>query len=165
MTSDDRKRWANLFDHVGRSLSRSKKPLEETLRDRVVDFFDWRFQVGELEELRLFGFWLNAECLDPDWRLGALMKLLDLNQWKERRIFFMLESLEGMLGNHMAKVLECFARITETLDHRSLFPKSAVKAIVVSGLKSKDESVCKDAERAQENLLNGREFDISEFEE
>ena len=68
---------------------------------------------SEPEELRLFGFWLNADCLDPDWRLDALMKLLNLEQWKDRRFFFMLESLEGMLESHKGKVVECFARMTE----------------------------------------------------
>ena len=43
-TSDDRQRWGNLFDHVGRSLSRSNKPLGDTLRERVVAFFEWRFE-------------------------------------------------------------------------------------------------------------------------
>lgn len=164
-TSDDRKRWENLFDHVGRSLSRSKKPLGDILRDRVIAFFDWRFQEREPEELRLFGFWLKADCLEPDWRLDALMKLLNLEQWEDRRFFFMLESLEGMLESQIGKVVKCFARMTEVLDHGSLYPKSAVKAIVVAGLSCEDECIYGDAERARENLLLGREFDLSDFEE
>ena len=164
-SSDDRERWANLFNHVGSSLSRSRKALEKDLMDRVDAFFHWRFQEGEPEELRLFGFWLKADCLDPDWRLDALMKLLNLEQWKDRRFFFMLESLEGMLGSHKGKVVECFARITETLNHGSLYPRDAVRAIVVAGLSSEDESINRDAERARENLLRGGEFDLSDFEE
>ena len=89
-TTDDRERWTSLFDHVGRSLSGTNKPLEEDMRDRVVSFSDWRFEEGEAEELRQFGFWLKAECLKPDWRLDALMKLLNLNQWKERTPSFFL---------------------------------------------------------------------------
>ena len=164
-TTDDRERWTNLFDHVGRSLSSTKKPLEEAVRDRVVDFFDWRFEEGEAEELRQFGFWLKAECLKPDWRLNALMKLLNLNQWKERKPFFFLDSLEGLLESHVAKVVECFARMTEALPHGGLYPKSTVKTIIVAGLNSEDETVRKDAERARENLLSGGEFDLSDFEE
>ena len=164
-TTNDLERWANLFDHVGRALSRSTAPLEENLRDRVVDFFDWRFQSGEPEELRLFGFWLRAECLDPDWRLEALMKLLDMNQWQETEFFFMLESLDGLLESHVAKVVKCFARMTETLDHGNLYPKNTVKAIIAAGLNSEDDSVYKDAERAREILLRGGEFDLADFEE
>ena len=164
-TTDDRERWASLFDHVGRSLSRSRKSLEKDLIDRVEDFFNWRFQVGEPEELRLFGFWLKADCLDPDWRLDALMKLLNLEQWKERKLFFFLDSLEGLLESHTAKILECFVRMTETLDHGDLYRKSTVKAIIVAGLNSEDDSVYKDAEHARELLLRGGEFDLSDFEE
>lgn len=163
-TSSDRQRWANLFDHVGRSLRRSKKPLEENLRDRVVAFFDWRFQSKELGELRQFGFWLDAECLDPDWRLDALMKLLDMNQWKEKGLSIMLTSLEKMLEGNTARVVKCFARMTETLSHGSFFPQSAVRAIILAGLNSEDGGVYGDAERAQENLLDGREFDLSDLE-
>ena len=164
-TTGDRKQWANLFDHFGRSLSKSKNTLEGALRDRVVAFFDWRFQKGEPEELRLFGFWLKAECLDPEWRLDALMKLLDLNQWKERKLFLMLDSLERMLESHPAKVVECFALMTETFNHGDLYLKSTVKTLIVAGLNSEDYNVNEDAERARENLLRGGEFDLSDFEE
>ena len=164
-TTGDRKQWANLFDHFGHSLSESKNTLEGALRDRVVAFFDWRFQKGEPEELRLFGFWLKAECLDPEWRLDALMKLLDMNQWKERKLFLMLDSLERMLESHPAKVVECFALMTETFNHGDLYLKSTVKTLIVAGLNSEDDNVNEDAERARENLLRGGEFDLSDFEE
>lgn len=163
-TTSDPERWANLFHHVGRALSRRTAPLEENLRGRVVDFFDWRFQSGEPEELRLFGFWLRAECLDPDWRLDALTKLLNLDQWKEKKLLFFLDTLQGLLEGHVAKVMECFARMTATLDHGDLYPKDTVKTIIVAGLNSEDDSVYMNAERARENLLRGGEFDLSDFE-
>ena len=71
-TTKDKQRWAHLFDHVGRSLRNSGKGLEEDLRDRIFAFFDWRLEVRESEELQKIAFWLEAECLDPDWRLGCL---------------------------------------------------------------------------------------------
>ncbi len=164
-TTNDPVRWANLFHHVGRALSRSTAPLEENLRNRVVDFFDWRFQTGEPKELRLFGFWLRAECLDPDWRLDALTKLLNLDQWKEKKLFLFLDSFEGLLEGHVAKVMECFVRMTEALDHGDLYPKDTVKTIIVAGLNSEDATVNKNAERAQDILLRGGEFDFADFEE
>ena len=51
-TTDDKQRWARLFDHVGSSLKNSGKHLGEDLRDRIVAFFDWRFEVKEPEELQ-----------------------------------------------------------------------------------------------------------------
>ncbi len=163
-TACDRKRWANLFDYLGRSLSISKNVLGEPLRDRVIAYFEWRYQQGEPEELRLFRFWLNANCLDPDWRLDALMSLLDLDLWKESKFSLMLDSLEGLLENHVAKVVKCFARMTETIDHGDLSPKSTVRAIIAAGLKSQENNVNEDAERARENLLRGGTYDLLDFE-
>ena len=164
-TTNDPERWANLFHHVGSALSRSNAPLEGILRDRVVNFFDWRFQSGEPEELRLFGFWLEAECLEPAWRLDALKKLLNLDQWREQEFFLFLDSLESLLEGHVAKVVECFARMTETLHHGDLYPEKTVKAIIAAGLNSEDESVYKNAEYARETLLREGEFDYLDFVE
>lgn len=164
-TEGDRGRWANLFDYVGRLLNGRKESLNKGLKNRVVAFFDWRFLQGELEELSLFGFWLKAGSLAPDWRLDALMKILDLNEWEKTKLFIILESLEGFLESHLAKVVKCFARMTETLDHGDLYPKSTVKALIESGLNSVDDNVKEDAERARENLLRSGAFDLSDFEE
>ena len=81
-TNDDRKRWAQLFDHVGRSLRNSGKHLDKTLTDRVIAFFDWRLEAAEPLELQEFTFWLEAECLDPEWRLRSYAKILDLGSWE-----------------------------------------------------------------------------------
>ncbi len=155
-TTDDKQRWTRLFDHVGSSLKNSGKHLGEDLRDRIVAFFDWRFEVKEPEELQLFTFWLEAECLDPDWRLDAYSKILDVSQPDSRSIFFGLDMLNEMLESHTAKVVECFAKITDSIDQsgRIYIDADKAKPILKAGLNSEDESVYKNAERAQETLLS-----------
>ena len=159
-TAKDRQRWANLFDHVGRSLKRSRKPLEPNLKDRIVAFFDWRINAEELGELQGFTFWLEAECLDPEWRLDAFSRVLDVSQSKEKSISIMSDAFDGMLESHTAKVVKCYAKMTETKDQRAYFPKAQAKSILSAGLNSEEESVRKDAERARENLLNRRYYDL-----
>ena len=75
----ERKHWATLFDNIGRLLQNTdKSQLNKELKDRTIAFFEWRFKVGESTELRKFTFWLEAECLEADWRLEAYSKILDV---------------------------------------------------------------------------------------
>ena len=164
-TTKDRQRWASLFDYVGRTLRRRKEPLEKDLKDRVVDFFDWRVKAEEPKELGEFTFWLEAECLKPEWRLDALAKLLDLSKLKARGLFIMPEALDGMLESHSAKVVECFAKMTETAGCRTYIQKDKAKSILAAGLNSEDENVRKDAVRARDNLLKRGDYDLLDFEE
>ncbi len=155
-TTEDRQRWAHLFDYVGRSLSNSGKHLEEDLRDRIFAFFDWRLEQKEPEELQKIAFWLEAECLDPDWRLDAYAIILDVGQPDDWSISSALDMLNGMLESHTAKVVECFAKITDAIDQgaRIYINTDKAKPILKAGLDSEDESVRKNAERARETLLN-----------
>ena len=161
-TTEDRQRWARLFDHVGRSLRNSGKHIEEDLRDRIVAFFDWRLEQKEPEELQKIAFWLEAECLDPDWRLEAYAKILDVGQPDNRSIFFGLDMLNEMLESHTAKVVECFAKITDAIDQgaRIYIDPDKAKPILKAGLENEDESVRENAERARENLLNAGRYDF-----
>ncbi len=60
-TSTDRQCWGHLFDHVGRSLRNSPKLLENSLVERAIDYFNWRFETAEPMELQQFTFWLDME--------------------------------------------------------------------------------------------------------
>lgn len=155
-TTEDRQRWALLFNHVGRSLRNSGKHIEENLRDRIFAFFDWRLEQKESEELQKIAFWLEAECLDPDWRLDAYAKILDVSQPDNRSIFFGLDMLNEMLESHTAKVVECFAKITDAIDQgaRIYIDPDKAKPILKAGLNSEDESIRENAERARESLLS-----------
>lgn len=166
-TTGDRRRWARLFDHVGRSLRNSGTHLEEGLEKRIVAFFDWRLEAEEPIELAEFTFWLQAKCLAPDWRLDAYSRTLDTGHAKDVGISIVLDSLNDMLENHTAKVVECFAKITGAIDQGNRFYIQTEKAkpILVAGLRSEDESVRKNADRARENLLRDGRFDILDIDE
>lgn len=161
-TTEDRQRWARLFDHVGRSLRNSGKHIEKDLRDRIFAFFDWRLEQKEPEELQKIAFWLEAECLDPDWRLGAYSKILDVGQPDNRSIFFGLDMLNGMLESHTAKVIECFAKMVDAINQgeRIYIDADKAKPILRAGLENEDESVRENAERAREILLSAGRYNF-----
>ena len=155
-TKNDPQWWANLSNHVGWSVRKSSELLEQGLIDRTIAFFDWRLAEKEPEELRKIAFWLEAEYFDPDWRLDAYAKILDVGPLGSMGISSILTILSGMLESHTEKVVECFAKITDAIDPSKGFYIDADKAkpILKAGLNSEDESVREIAERAQETLLS-----------
>ncbi|MGG7056239.1 hypothetical protein [Nitrosomonas sp. ANs5] len=160
-TKDDRKRWGQLFDHVGRSLRNSGRQLDKTLTDRIIAFFDWRFKAAEPLELQEFTFWLEAECLDPDWRLQSYAKILDFGRGKDVGLSLQVRALNKLLPNHPALVVECFAKITDTMDQdtQMYILANDAKPILKAGLNAEDSQVRESAERARENLLRLGRFD------
>lgn len=165
-TKDDRRRWGQLFDHVGRSLRNSGRHLDKTLTDRIIAFFDWRFESAEPLELQEFTFWLEAECLDPDWRLQSYSKILDLGRGKDVGLSLEVRALNKLLPNHLALVVECFAKITDAMDQGTQMYISAdeAKPILKAGLTAEDPQVRENAERARENLLRLGRFDYLDVE-
>ncbi|HCF93939.1 MAG TPA: hypothetical protein DEW46_02660 [Verrucomicrobia bacterium] len=165
-TKDDRKRWGQLFDHVGRSLRNSGRHLDKTLTDRIISFFEWRFEAAVPLELQEFTFWLEAECLGSDWRLQSYSKILDLVRGKDVGLSHEVSSLNKLLPNHLALVVECFAKITDTQDQDTQMYISAdeAKPILKAGLTAEDPLVRENAERARENLLRLGRFDYLDVE-
>ena len=169
-TTGDWQRWAGLFDHVGRSLRNSGRHLDEGLEKRIVDFFEWRLENKKPQELQEFTFWLVAECLSAEWRLNAYSRVLDvmISNYEESSnsggmiIPMVLEKLRDMLEEHTFQVMECFAKITDYgKKNNSIYLQSKkIQPILKAGLESDDETVRINAERAQENLLNMRRFDV-----
>ena len=160
-TDGDRTRWASLFDYVGESLSSSGEHLANALKDKCIQFFDWRFEVGEATELQKFSFWLTAKCLEPEWRLEAYSRILDVSQAKGLRISSDLRALCEMLADHTAMVVECFAKLTDRLKNDAIFFKTDnARTILKAGLESNDKSVRQNAERARENLLRDGRFEF-----
>jgi len=164
-TTEDKERWAHLFDHVGRSLRNSGKNLETSLIERVTAFFDWRYEAGYTQELYEFTFWLDAECLDPKWRLTAYSKILDMPATKKIGLSIEMDTLVKLLPDHQAEVVQCFAKITNALDKENHFYISADngKPILKAGLTSGDSQIREDAELARENLLRIGRFDFLEI--
>lgn len=163
-TDSDREQWANLFDYVGHQLWETTGQLDTNVKEKNIDFFEWRFKVGEPAELQQFTYWLKAECLDPQWRLNAYSEILDITKAEAMSITMEVEALCDMLPNHTEKVIECFAKLTEGIgdNNISIFKEEAT-AILQAGFRSSEDSVRKNAERAHENLLRIGRFDLMEL--
>lgn len=166
-TSDDRKRWAQLFDYAGRSLSNSGKHLDKALTDRAVAYFDWRFEAAEPQEMQEFTFWLNAECLDAEWRLRSYAKILDLGCGKDVGLSLEVKTLKKLLPDHLSLVVECFTSITDAMEQGTQIYISAdeAKPILRAGLNAEDPKVRESAEHARENLLQRGRFEFLDMNE
>ena len=166
VTDDNREHWANLFDYVGRILRSTSEQLAKDLKDRIIAFFNWRFEEKEPKELQHFTFWLEAKCLDAAWRLEAYSKILEVCELDAGEIAMQMETLCELLPNHTAKVLECFAKLTDRSgDNKIYIQAEEAKTILKTGLESSDESVRQNAERAHENLLRKGRFDLLDLDD
>ena len=114
-TWDQPERWSTLFRHVGFVL-KNTKDLNQNYADRVKTFFEWRLAQENAEELGRFWFWLGAECLDAEWRLDAFSKTIDIGRPKDIEIYGEVGLLDDHLPSHPAKVVECFAKLTDKLE-------------------------------------------------
>lgn len=166
-TKDDRKRWAQLFDHVGRIFRNSGKQLDKEFTDRAIAYFDWRLEAAEPLELQEFTFWLDAECLDSEWRLISYSKILELGCGKDVGLSLEVKALNKLLQAHLPLVVECFAKITDAMEQSTQMYISAdeAKPILRSGLNSEDPEVRENAKRARENLLRSGRFDFLDLNE
>ena len=168
-TKENKKRWSHLFDYVGRRLKNSGKQLEADLKQRIIDFFDWRFEKKEPSELKEFTSWLEAECLDAEWRLKSNSSILDVCGSGDIEIYTQVNTLQEMIEDHTALVVECFAKLTDfAVENDGNFyipiPTDKAKPILQAGLNSGDDTVRANAERARENLLRCGRFDFLDME-
>jgi hypothetical protein len=160
-TTNDRARWASLFDHVGRSLKKTGPGLAADLKERIITFFDWRFAQREGVELKEFTFWLEAQSLEPEWRLTAFSKILDVTH-PDFALSMDIEALVQMLNEHTALVVECFGKLTDRIANEQTFyiQLDDATAILKAGLQSDDENTRSNAQRARENLLRAGRYDV-----
>ena len=160
-TVDNPDHWANLFDHVGRMLRDTTEELDSNTRDRIIDFFDWRFTIGEPKELRKFTFWLKAKCLNARWRLNAYSKVLKVCKAEGMPVAIQIDALCEMLPDYTAEVVACFTKLTDGFrdDTIDIYAKGA-KTILKTGIESSDKNVRRDAARAYENLLRTGRLDL-----
>lgn len=166
-TTGNHQYWINIFNYVGHSLKNSGKFLEISLVERIIAFFDWRFEVNESGELQKFTYWLAAECLDPDWRLNSYLKILDVGKTKSNvYLSIELKAINKMLASHTAQVVECFAKITDSIGQNDnlYIQVEEAKPILKAGLISEDLNIKKNAERARENLLRVGRFDFLDID-
>ena len=166
-TKIDRKRWSNLIDHLGLVLENTEESLDEDLKRGLAEFFEWRLDAGEKDELGHFSSWLEADCLEPEWRLDALSRVLDATRGStSRAVSITAKALEEMLPEHTTKVVECFAKLTNVTDDSTFYVDvETAKRIVQAGLESSNEDVRKNAERARNSLLNRAYFDLLDLQD
>lgn len=161
-TRDDRERWSRLFDHVGRTLSNHGTLLGKALADRIVAFFEWRYNVGDSLELQEFGLWLDAECMPAEWRLKSYLQVLKLRIVPGRFEYGEIQAINKLLSQFPELVVQCFAACISSIDRKSPWsvPFEEAQAILLEGLKSTHDDTRKYAEQARENLLKIGRFDF-----
>ena len=153
-TEKDPKKWATLFDHLGRLLKNTPE-LSPEVADRCKAFFESRLRAGNPEELKEFTFWLEAKCLKSTWRLNALSRTLDITKGRNRSASTLIEGLGKLLADHPDLVVDCFAKLIEgalSQSHFYLRPEH-VKPILKVGLASQNEKTAEAAKFALDNLL------------
>ena len=160
-TDQDRSHWGNLFDHVGRSLRNSGDHINEELLTRAVAFFNWRYDQREPRELRHFSFWMQAECLDTEWRLKSYSRIIDLIGEPTALVSVESDALLTMLPEFTPGVLECLLKLTSLLGDSTFYiDTETARKILQVGLASGDESTRRNAEAARENLLRAGRIDF-----
>ena len=163
-TNNAREYWANLFNDIGYRLRNSGKDLDPNLKNRIIAFFEWRFEEKEETELQQFSFWLEAECLEAEWRLKAYSKVLNVCEVETWGIH--LKTLCEMLPNYTDLVVDCFYKLTKVSKKDNIYIRQEeANTILSAGYESSDESVQQKAGLARENLLNAGIFVLSELED
>ena len=162
--------WATLFGHIGSSLQDAGARLDVRLEERLFAFFEWRLQLGEPQELKQFVNWIEAECLDVEWRLESFSRILDLfhdlkvNLWKNQEIrysSFAIHSMSKLIPMHISGVVKCLGKMISSMPEngRPILIDDA-KDILKAGLNHDDENVYKSALEIRENLLLKGYFSI-----
>ena len=151
---------------LGAFLRSTNEQLAKDLKDRIIAFFDWRFEEEEPMELQQFTFWLEAKCLEAEWRLDAYSKILDVCKSDGVSIAIQVDVLCELLPDHTAKVLECFTKLTDERRYDNIYIQiKEAKTILRAGFKSSNESVRQNAEHARENLLREGRFDLLDLDD
>ena len=156
--------WGNLFKYIGHQLSNSGKDLDQNLKEKIMKYCEWRIDQKRPTELRHFSVWLQAECLDAEWRLNAYSKVLDICEVEDWGFHF--KTLCEMLPNHTAKVIECFLKLTEQVKKDNFYIQTEeAKTILKAGRETSDEDARHMAKRALDNLLKSGRFVLPDLDD
>ena len=166
-TDEKRKIWANLFKDIGHRLSSTGKDLDQSMKDRVKKFFNWRLKQEEPTELRYFTYWLQAECLEAKWRLQSYSKVIDICKAEDCEVEdweIYLKELCQMLPKYTTEVVECFFKLTNDIRNKNIYIQTEeAKTILKAGLNSSDTTVYENAERALNNLLRADKMEYMDL--
>ena len=163
-TDEKREHWAHLFNNIGHRLSSTGKDLDQSMKDRVKKFFNWRLKQGEPTELRYFTYWLQAECLETKWRLKSYSKVIDVCKARDCEVEnweIYLKELCQMLPKYTDEVVECFFKLTNDIRNKNIYIQTEeANTILKSGLNSRDPIVSENAKRALNNLLRADKLEF-----
>ena len=166
-TDEKREHWANLFNNIGHRLSSTGKDLDQSMKDSVKKFFNWRLKQEEPTELRYFTYWLQAECLEIKWRLKSYSKVIDVCKARDCEVEnweIYLKELCQMLPKHTAEVVECFFKLTNDIRNKNIYIQTEeANTILKSGLNSRDPAVSENAKRALNNLLRADKLEFMDL--
>ena len=142
-----------LFGQVGRMLLQSDS-LGQDLRDKFVAFFELRLAKGTPQAFEGFWFWLEAECMELDWRLDAFLKVLDISQPSGIELYSSVKTLRQLLPEYPDQVVACFAKIVDGIeDNVHELQMEPAKEILQAGLGSGEPNIVSISRGAEENLL------------
>ena len=165
-TDGNREHWGYLFGYVGRIWKNTNEQPDKRLKDKTIAFFDWRFEVEEPTELQQFACWLEAEFLDPDWRLDAYYKILKVCKIEGISIARQIEALCKMLPDHTTKVFECFVKLTDGIKDNNIYILAEeAKTILRAGLNSSDKKMRQKAKHVHEKLLREGRSDLLDLDD
>lgn len=162
--------WSHLFHQVGQVLSNIEQQLNDVHKERIVQFFDWRLEQQMPSELNTFTYWLQAECLDAEWRLKSYSDILDVCKQESFEIYTQIEAMDTLarlVQAYPAPVVECFDKLISTVVRREDFnyiQTDIAKVILRIGLNSDDATVRETANQTYENLLKHGYSDILDAE-
>ena len=166
-TDEKREIWANLFNNIGHRLSSTGKDLNQSMKDSVKKFFNWRLKQEEPTELRYFTYWLQAECLEAKWRLKSYSKVIDVCKAEDYEVEdweIYLRELCQMLPKHTVEVVECFFKLTNDIQNKNIYIQTEeAKTILKAGLHSSDTIVYKNAKHALNNLLSADKMEYMDL--
>ncbi|MBC7368614.1 MAG: DUF4935 domain-containing protein [Undibacterium sp.] len=165
-TRSQPKKWAALFDHIGRLLRNAQEEVEESIKNRITSFANWRIAEGNKEELSAYTFWLDAKCLNISWRLKTFSEILDISAGRDVGIGIKLNSLVESLPANRDLVVECFSKLIRGLEKEDYIylQTDKVKPILRAGLFSVNDSTRVLAEQAREHLLREARFEFLDLD-
>lgn len=167
-TKNHRELWGDLFNQMGRNVSNWGAGVEQKIVTRVKEFFEWRIMQKEPKELSEYLFWLDGECLEPEWRMDGFLRTLPFSDDDDVHASMATDKLhEHFLESHPDMAVKCFYEVTKAALNKAYFYVSEESAIPIlkTGLASQNQDTKQFAEEARENLLKAGRFEYLHLDE
>jgi hypothetical protein len=147
---------------------RSSGPLKDNVRDRIEKFVQFRIdQAGPnptkdaCDELNEFVWWMDAEGMDPKWKLEKLKQILTVARVPDHT-GVLVERLADLLTSDVDLVCECFTLLCRAgaEDRQVHFDVESGKKIIEAGLSRGNSRTRLEIEAAQSKLLKAGRFEF-----